>query len=438
MRTRILIVFVLTSVSIASSQTVNKAKLDSLFDVLAQKNMAMGSVAISKNGKLLYARAIGYSSISNTDKIQATTATKYRIGSVTKMFTATMILQLIQEGKLALNTRLGRFFPSLPNAGTITVADLLNMRSGLHSFTAEPDYVSWMTKPKTEEEMLAIIASEKPDFQPGEKFSYSNTNYVLLGYIIERITRKSYAENLKQRITSKIGLSNTYVGRKTDIADGEGYSYSYNGTWEQDPVTNMSIPGGAGAIVSTPTDLTKFIGALFAGKLISPASLKEMCTMVDGYGMGMMELPFYKRRAYGHGGAIDGFASLLGYFPEDSLAFAYCSNGQAYPPNDVMIGVLSICYGMPYSIPTFLFKAENIERYVGIYSSTQLPLKITITIKDSALVAQGTGQSPFPLEAIAKNTFEFARAGIVIQFDSTKSEFTLHQGGRSFFFTKEK
>jgi D-alanyl-D-alanine carboxypeptidase len=422
-------------------QGINKAKLDSLFDVLAQKDKAMGSVAISKNGELLYARAIGYSLISDKEKVPATIATKYRIGSITKMFTATMILQLVEEGKLTLTTRLDKFFPSLPNADSITMANLLNHRSGLHNFTDDSDYVSWMTQPKTEDDLLAIVSKDKPDFQPGAKFAYSNTNYLLLGFIIEKITGESYAKNLKERIVSKIGLHDTYLGGKVDIPGGECYSYTFDGSWKQQPVTDMSVPGGAGAIVSTPTDLTKFIEALFALKLVSHNSLQQMCTMIDGYGMGMIRVPFYARYGYGHTGGIDGFRSMLVFFPEDSLAVAYCTNGAAYSPNDIMIGVLSIYYNMPYSIPTFVtvvYKAENLDRYPGVYSSTQMPLKITITEKDSALVGQATGQSSFPLTATGKDKFEFEPAGIMIQFDSTATGFTLKQGPGDYLFTKEK
>lgn len=441
MKTKIFAAILTTALAMtaAYSQIINKEKMDSLFDVLAQKDKAMGSIAISKNGDLVYTRAIGYSLLS--DKEPATTATKYRIGSITKMFTATMILQLVEEGKLALDTRLDKFFPSVPNANLITIANLLNHRSGLHNFTSDSDFTSWMTQPKTEDELLVIISRDKPDFQPDEKYSYSNTNYVLLGYIIEKITGESYSQNLKERITSKVGLSNTYVGGKIDTATGESYSYSFAGSWTPAPVSDMSIPGGAGAIVSTPTDLTKFIEALFSLKLISQSSLHKMRTMIDGYGMGMLQIPFYSKHSFGHNGGIDAFASMLSYFPDDSLALAYCTNGQVYPMNDILIGVLSIYFNLPYSIPAFptiSLKLEDLDKYLGIYSSTQVPLKITITKNNFTLVGQATGQSPFPLEATGKDKFEFQQAGVVIEFDPARNEFTLKQGGGSYLFTKEK
>lgn len=435
--TLLLIGFTLTT---AHSEPFNKAKLDSLFDVLAAKNKAMGSIAISKNGNILYSRAIGYKQISDKEKQPSNTATKYRIGSITKMFTATMIFQLIDEEKIKLTTPIATYFPKLPNAGKITIGNLLNHRSGLHNFTNDEDYMTWMTSPKTHDEMVDIISKKPVDFEPNEKASYSNSNYVLLGYVIENITKQTYSKALQERITSKIGLSDTYVGGKINLTHNECFSYAILGDWELQPETDMSIPGGAGAIISTPTDLTKFIEALFTKKLMSEKSFSQMKTITDSYGMGIFSIPFNTRKAYGHNGGIDGFASILGYFPEDSVAISYISNGQAYPMNDILIGALSIYFDMDYSIPTFTViavKSEELDKYVGVYSSPQFPLKITIAKDGGKLTGQATGQPSFPLEATEKDKFEFQQAGIVIEFNTAKSELTLKQGGRNFVLKKE-
>lgn len=445
MKAKILTTTLLIGLSFGTifSQSFNKPKLDSLMDRLAEKNQAMGSLTISKNGIVVYSRAIGYSFISGNEKLSATDQTKYRIGSISKMFTATMIFQLIEDGKLNLTTTVDKYFPQLPNANKITISNLLNHRSGLHNFTEDPDILTWMTQPKTQDEMLAIISKSKVDFQPNEKFSYSNSNYVVLGYIIEKASKQTFAKYLSNKITSKIGLSNTYVGAKTDTKKNESFSYRFLNGWEQAPETDMSIPGGAGSLVSTPADLTKFIESLFSLKLVSNSSLLQMKTITDGYGMGMFQMPFYTKRAYGHNGAIDGFASNLVYFPEDSLALAYCTNGQVYPLNDILIGVLSIHFNKPYSIPTFnalpliTLKTEELDKYLGVYSSTQVPLKITITKSTTTLIAQATGQSSFPLEATEKDKFKFDPAGIIMEFNPDKNELTLKQGGGNILFTKE-
>jgi CubicO group peptidase (beta-lactamase class C family) len=443
MKTKIFITILLTGLTLgmAYSQPLNKAKLDSLFNKLAENDKAMGSLTLSKNGTVVYSKAIGYSLISDQEKKASTPLTKYRIGSISKMFTTTMIFQLVEEGKIKLTNTLDTYFPTIPNAKKITISNLLNHRSGIHNFTDDPSYTALMTQPKTQSEMLAIFSKNKADFQPNEKASYSNTNFVLLGYIIEKITKQTYSKNLNDRIISRIGLSNTYYGGKTNPKNNESFSYQYTSTWKQQPETDMSIPGGAGAIVSTPTDLTKFIEALFSEKLVSQNSLDQMKTITDNYGMGMFQIPFYDKKGYGHNGGIDGFASNLAFFPEDNLAIAYCTNGQVYPMNDILIGVLSIYFNKEYKIPTFktiALKSEELDKYLGVYSSTQLPLKITITKDNATLIAQATGQSSFPLEATEKDKFKFDQAGVVMEFNLTKNELTLKQGGGVFVFTKEK
>jgi len=421
-----------------NAQNFNKAKLDSFFYALSAHNKGMGSAAIAGNGEVVYQNAIGYSQINNDTKTPATVKTKYRIGSITKMFTATMIFQLIDEGKLSLNTPLATYFPQMPNATRITIGEMLDHRSGLHNFTNDSLYATYMTKPQTEAAMLAIIVKEKPDFEPDARAEYSNTNFVLLGYIIEKITGKPYREELKKRVTSKIGLTDTYYGNKTNVANNEAYSYSFVDKWQQQPETDMSIPGGAGALVSTPTDLVKFITALFNGKLISTGSLEHMKTMRDNYGMAMFVIPFYDKKAYGHNGGIDGFSSMLAYFPEDKLAVSYISNGTVYSTNDVLIALLSIYFNKPFSIPEFktiAIKIEDLDKYTGTYSSTQMPLKIAVTRNNNTIMAQATGQGKFPLEAVSATKF-VGPAGITMLFDPDKGQFTLLQGGQSYLFTK--
>ncbi|NOW94793.1 serine hydrolase [Mucilaginibacter sp. SG564] len=324
--------------SCTHAQNFDKAKLDSFFVALNTKDQNMGSIAIAVNGGLVYQNAIGYSQVNKELKTPATIETKYRIGSITKMFTATMIFQLIDESKLSFDTPLSTYFPQLPNARKITIREMLQHRSGLHNFTSDSLYATYMTSSKSEAEMTAIFAGQKSDFEPDTKAAYSNTNFVLLGYIIEKLTGKPYAEELKKRVTSKIGLTETYYSTKANWSKNEAYSYNYTGQWTQMPKTDMSIPGGAGAIISTPADLVKFINALFDGKLISPASLEQMKTMRDNLGMGMLATPFYDKKGYGHTGGIDGFYSLLMYFPEERVAIAYTSNGTRYSYIDVVRG----------------------------------------------------------------------------------------------------
>ena len=351
MKNKILLIFVIINFipAIIFSQAINKPKLDSLFNTLAEKNKAMGCIILSKNGNIIYNKAFGYSFIRGNEKKLNTDVTKFKIGSITKMFTATMIFQLIEERRIELTTTLDTYFPNIPNSKQITISNMLNHRSGIQNITDK----NFELKPKTHDEILAFIYNSKSDFNPNEKASYSNTNYIILGYIIEKITNESYSNNLEKRITSKIGLSNTYLAGKTNIANNESFSYFYNGIWNHVNETDMSIPGGAGAIVSTPKDLTKFIEALFSLKLVSQGSLNLMRTIIDGFGMAMFQLPFDTKTCLGHDGGIFGFASDVSYITEDSLAIAYCSNGQDFSFKDIFYGVLKIYFNKEYSIPNF-------------------------------------------------------------------------------------
>ena len=422
------------------AQTPNKGKLDQFFNRLAEKNKAMGSLTVTKEGIVFYSRTIGYSHINSTEKKQVSEATRYRIGSITKMFTAAMIFQLVEENKLKLSDTLDKFFPQIPNAEKITLAQMLGHRSGIFNVTANPDFPSLKTQSKTRDEMVALIAKAKPTFEPGEKAQYSNSNYVLLGYIVEKAGGRSYEDALKQRITSKIGLKDTYVGTGyPDASKNEAFSYSFISDWKQESDIHLSIPGGAGAIISTPNDLTKFIQALFDGKIVSKESLEQMKPR-DKYGLGINLYPIGGKTFYGHSGGMDGFRSLLLYLPEEKLSLAYTSNGVNYPLNDLVSGVFDIYWNKPFEIPTFETVAvspEVLDKYVGVYSSPEVPFKLTITRDNSTLVAQPTGQPASSLEATAENKFKLESRGAVLEFDAAKTQLTFKRGDRNVLFTKE-
>ncbi|MDQ3634500.1 MAG: serine hydrolase [Acidobacteriota bacterium] len=436
--TAIIVLFALTNFSF--SQELDKVKLDKFFASLAENNKAMGSLSIRKDGDVLYNRAIGFSKIDGAKKVSSTPQTKYRIGSITKMFTATMVFQLIEKGKLKQTDTLDKYFPNIPNAKKIMITNLLNHRSGIHNFTDDTDYLKWMISAKTQAEILSIIAKNKSDFEPDTKSSYSNSNYVLLGYIIEKASGKSYQKFLEENIISKIGLKNTYLGDSKKPGENESFSYIYTENWKASPETDLSIPGGAGAIISTSEDLTKFADALFNFKIVSENSLNKMKTINGDYGLGIIEYPLYGKKVFGHTGGIDGFNSVLIYSPEDKLSIAYISNGMVYSINDIILGVSAIYLNKPFTVPTFetvKLKSEELDKYLGVYANTDLPLEITITKKDNALFAQATGQPAFPLEAMETDKFKFDPARVVIEFDTSKNQLTLKQGGQAFAFKKK-
>ena len=419
-------------------QTFDRTKLDNFFDTLQANNKFMGSVAISKNGQIIYAKQIGYCDIDN--KLKPDDNSKYRIGSISKTFTTVLVFKAIDEGKLKLTDAIDAYFPTIKNANKITISDLLYHRSGIHDFTADKDYLKWNTEKKSEKEMVEIISKGGSDFEPGTKAEYSNSNFVLLSYMLQDIYKKNYAELLNEQIIRPIGLKNTYYGKKINIKDDECDSYSFKGNWIKEQETDMSIPMGAGAIVSTPIDLTKFADALFSGKLVSPRDLEEMETLKDNYGMGLFKVPFYDRFGYGHNGGIDGFTSVMYHLADDNVSMAMTSNGTNFVNNQISIALLSAVYDKPYEIPTFkIFEvtSADLDKYVGVYSSKQIPLKITITKQDKTLICQATGQPSFALEATAKDEFKFDQAGLVLEFSPTDKTMILKQGGAIINFSKE-
>ena len=420
------------------AQTFNQVKLDSLFDSLEKNDKFMGSIAISQNGNEIYARAIGYADIESSKK--ADTNTKYRIGSISKMFTASLIFKAIEEDKLKLSDPLSNFYPEIESANEITIKELLGHRSGIFNFTNSPSYLEYNTTSKTKKELIQIIKDVPNVFKPNEKTEYSNSNFVLLTFILEDVFKKSYTQLVKEKITEPLGLKSTYVGGNIQLENNESNSYRFAETWTVQDETDMSIPLGAGAIVSIPSDLNTFVIALFNGKVISTTSLDQMTNIQDGLGLGIMQFPFNDKMGYGHGGGIDGFSSFLGYLKDDKIAVGLTSNGTIYDNNQILISAVSAVLDIPFKIPTFEeFDVDPavLETYIGVYASTQIPLKITISKKDDALIAQATGQGSFPLTASANNIFRFEPAGVVLEFDSEKSEMTLKQGGGEFLFTKE-
>ncbi len=419
------------------AQTPDKAKLEQFFDRLAEKNKAMGSLTIAKDGNVLYSRAIGYSQMNGTEKKPLTAATRYRVGSITKMFTAAMIFQLVEKGKLKLTDTLDKFFPQIPNAKKITIAQILAHRSGIHEVTGDRDFRTWRLKSITKDEMLAIIAKSTPDFEPDAKYSYSSSGYFLLGYIVEKLTGKSYQEALTKRITSKIGLKDTYVGTgNIDVNKNESFSYKYVRDWEQQPETHISILFGSGALISTPNDLSRFIQALFDLKLVSQVSLNQMMQNK----MGMDTFTYNGKTLYGHTGGIDNFGSWLAYLPEEKLAVAYTSNAKVYPVAKIVDGVFDIYWNKPFQIPAFEsvdVSPEVLDKYVGVYSIPGVPVKFTVTRDDATLFIQMTGQSAIPLEAMAQDKFGIESAGIVFEFDAAKNQMIQKRSGRERIFTKE-
>lgn len=422
----------------SNAQQFDQAKMDSLFLLIDTNSKGMGSVSLFVEGEEVYQKTLGYADIEQG--IKANENTRYRIGSISKTFTATIIMQLVEENKLALDATLDQFFPDIPGAENITLEHMLRHRSGLFNFTNDPSYTSWMENPKSREELLALFEQKDLDFSPGTKTAYSNTNYVLLSMIAEKVEKSSFPEIIRKRIIQSAGLKNIMYGAKINTANEEALSYKQLDGWQPETETDMSVPLGAGGIISTPTDLNKFMTALFGHQLLSESSLNKMKTKVDGFGMGLFEIPFHDKKAYGHNGGIDGFQSVTAYFPDEKLSVSYLANGVVMPINDIIIGVLSIYFGKPYELPTFTsitLTAEELDPYLGVYSNPSFPLKVTISKDSTTLIGQATGQPSFPLDAYEKDKFKFDQAMLKLEFIPAENKMILRQGGGEFVLTKE-
>lgn len=427
----------LVIVSMGYTQTIDKEKLDQLFDRLLEKNKGMGSIVIAKEGRIVYERAFGYSLMDGPTKTPITSNTRFRISSITKTYTAVMILQLVEEGKLKLQDNLDRFFPEIPNANKITIEQILRHRSGIPELKVEPN---WGRQSRTHDEVLAVIEKGQPNFEPDSKHEYSNTGYVILGYIIEKVEGKPYQDVLKERITSKLGLKNTYLGEgNTNTEKNESLSYRYLGEWKEAPELNLSVPAGAGAIMSTPGDMAKFIQALFDHKLVSKASLDKMMTMQDGEGMGMEPFTFSGKTLYGHTGGSNSSGSWLAYEPAEQLALAYTTNAKIYPVADIVAAVFDIYWNRPYQVPTFealVVSPEILDKYVGVYVVAGTPARMTVTRSGSTIAIENGGNT-IPLEATAPDTFNLA-PGVTVSFDMSKKQMTIKRPQGERVFTREE
>lgn len=414
---------------------IDTAKMDRLFDALAANDRMMGSVTVRQHGEVIYRRTLGHSFDGPAGKVGTDSDTKFRIGSITKVFTAVMTYQLVDEGRLSLDTKLSRFFPRVANAQTITIAHLLGHTTGL------PDYAQgW--KPEVEptrQSMVATIEGLQSHFLPGLKREYSNTNFTLLGFVVEDAGGREYGMALDERIVQRIGLHRTHFGGAVHSESNEARAFYFDdGNWVVQPDEDIRLAGGAGGIVSTTDDLTHFVSDLFSGRLVSATSLREMTTpFADGLGpggkgIGRYDLSKPERHGFAHDGGIGAFASLLGYMPSDDIAVAITINGYNYPQNRVFRRMWQILYGSPTEIPSFAavqLPEGELQRYTGHYVFGPT-FFIDVRAEGTGLVAQASGQDAFPLTAIDPHSFVYVPAGILVEFDDSavpSPRFTLFQ-----------
>ncbi len=422
--------------------TIDTKLLEAYLASIYENNKWIGSVAISKNGNLEFVRA--YGKVHPDHDEPAAINTKYKIGSITKTYVAAIIMQMVEEGKLNLDTKLSDYFPKIKNANKITVEHLLRHRSGIYNYTDHESFDP--TREISPTEMIKMLENFSSDFEPGSKYAYSNSGYFLLGLIMEAVDKSNFQKILQKRILSKLDATSVGLFDVAERDENEVVSAIYmEKDWVPIPEWHYSQANTAGGLQTTAIDQIKFVEALFNGKLISEVLLAKMMDIKDGYGLGLMQVPFNEKKGYGHNGGLEAFRSALYHFPDDDVTLSLLSNGLSIDNNDVLIALSLAAFGLPIEIPEFkevAFEEGEFDMYTGDFSCDALPMDIKIFVKEGALFAQATGQGAFPLSKEKTGVLTFDGAGIKMEFaknsDGRYGSFTLLQGGGNFLFKRKK
>ncbi|WP_188616913.1 serine hydrolase domain-containing protein [Cloacibacterium rupense] len=317
-------------------------KLDSLISVEFKEKDGPGLVfLVSKNGKAIYEKAIGKANLELN--VDLKNENVFQIASMTKQFTAVAILILEEQGKLNVNETVSKYIPDYPNGDKITIHHLLTHTSGIKDFTKIKALKDISQKEMTPEMMVDFFKNEKVDFLPGEKFEYNNSGYVLLGYIIELVSKESYENFLKKNIFDKAGMKNTFYATDRQIVKNRAYGYHKKESgYVNKTVISYSIPFSSGALMSTSADLLKWQNALTQNKLLKKENLEKAFRKNHlnngeefsyGYGWHLKDIKGIPTRE--HGGHLFGFKSMAVYIPSKDIYAVTLSNCDCNSPTEI-------------------------------------------------------------------------------------------------------
>jgi len=398
----------------ASAALPLAGKLDALFKPQYKAEDPGATVIVVKNGKTVFRKTYGAADVAA--KTPLTPGTVLRLGSITKQFTAVAILMLAEEGKLALNDPITRFFPDYPTQGkVITIEHLLTHTSGIVSYTGKSGYVAAMAKDLTVAQMIDGFKNDPLEFEPGTQFRYNNSGYFLLGAIVERVSGTSYASFLEQRIFTPLGMKDTaYEGvERSNAPRATGYSAQDKGFAPAQPLS-MSQPYAAGALVSTVDDLAKWDAAIAAGKLLKPASWKQAFTPYKlspekstGYGYGWGVGTLQGTPVVDHGGGINGFRTHALRLPQQKVFVAVLSNADSGNANPEVLAkkAAALAIGKPIMEPKEIkLDAGALDAFTGVYETDDKD-KRTFTSRDGKLMMARGDRSPSALTPYSKNGF---------------------------------
>jgi CubicO group peptidase (beta-lactamase class C family) len=436
---RIILAVVLTASCFAQEKkpSENVARMEQIIQANVPKQF-MGTVLVAQDGKVLLDKGYGFANLEW--EIPNTPTTKFRLGSVTKQFTAASILLLEERGKLKVEDPVKKYMPDAPAAwGKITIFHVLTHTSGIPSFTGFPDYQPTEAIPTTPEKLVARFRDKPLEFEPGTKWNYSNSGYVLLGYLIEKISGQKYSEFVQQNIFTPLGMKDSgYDSNSAVIAHrAAGYSRSPNGPVNTGYI-DMTIPFSAGALYSTTEDLLRWEQGLFGGKVLTAASLAKMTTPFKqdyAFGLGVSTSNGHKMIA--HDGGIEGFNTSLAYYPDDKLVVAVLANLNGPFAGQIAANLAKVEHGEKVVLPgerkETTVSPEILKQYVGTYELAPT-FSIAITLENGQLMTQATNQGKLPLFAESETMFFLKVVDAQVEFvKNEKGEVThmvLHQNGR--------
>lgn len=399
----------------------------------------MGTVLVERAGVILLNK--GYGSANLEWDIPNTPTTRFRLGSITKQFTAAGILLLQERGKLELEDPIKKHMPDAPAAwDKVTILHLLTHTSGIPSFTSFPEQASINPLPTFPKELVRRFRDKPLEFEPGEKWSYNNSGYVVLGYLMERISGQSYSAFLQQNIFEPLAMKDSGYDSPSAIIPrrAAGYSPGRKGSPVNARAIHMSIPFSAGALYSTTEDLLRWQHGLFGGKLLSAASLEKMITpFKQDYALGVGVSTVKGHKKIEHGGGIEGFNTQLSYYPDDKLIVAVLGNLNGQAPYDIAAKLASLAMGEKVVLPSeqkeVSVPPEILAAYVGTYELSP-GFSIAVTLEGGQLMTQATGQPKVPIFASSESRFFLKVVEAEIEFvKAEKGDVThlvLHQGGR--------
>ena len=418
-----------------------EARIEQIVQSYVAAHQFMGTVLIAKGDNVLFDKAYGYANLEW--QIPNTPDTKFRLGSVTKQFTAASILLLEERGKLKTDDLVKKYVPDAPAAwDKITIFHLLTHTSGIPSFTELPEYAGLEKEPTTPEQLVNRFKNKPLEFEPGSKFKYSNSGYLLLGYLIDKISGEKYPQFVKENIFTPLGMADSGYDVNAEVIPHRAAGYTPtppNGQIQNTGYIDMTIPYSAGALYSTTRDLLKWERGLFGGKVLKAESLKKMTTpFKDNYGFGLFISNADGHKKIDHGGGIEGFNTYLGYYPDDRLTIVVLANLNGGAPPDIASKAEVIEFGGKVTLTSerkeITLKPEDLSGLVGTYALAP-GADLAITLEGNQLWTQLTSQPKFPIFAESPTSFflkvvdaqlEFAKDG-----SGKATQVTLHQNGQN-------